>query len=130
MAIKSILKPENSIIAGLAVVGLVYAIYQLDVGPVSSVALTDPGHPVTVNSVKKAAWTSLALVAGTSLIAKDANVAILGSFTVIAMQSHYRHANLMNPQTGKMEAPAAGAYQPAQNVVPITQQGQVVGASG
>lgn len=108
----SIFKPENSIIAGLATVGLVYGIYQLDVGDVTSVQLSQPYNISASTGIKKAGWTSLALIAGVSLIAKDPNIAILGCATVIAMQAHYRHANVSTP-TGQVVPPPSSSYMPA-----------------
>ncbi len=117
--IKSILSPEGSIIAGMATVGLVYAVYQLDAGSVSQVAASDPGHPANTGSIKKAGYTAFIMVAGVSLLARDPNIAILGMASVIAMDLHYKHAHMANPDTGQLVVPgpsqygAAGAYQAA-----------------
>lgn len=113
MTIKSILKPENSVVAGLATVGLVAGVYQLDVGPVSQVHASDAGHGANTAGIKKAGYTSLVLVAGITLLARDPNIAILGGAAIIAFHSHYRHANLVNPQTNQVEGPGPAAYQPA-----------------
>jgi hypothetical protein len=111
VAIKSILTPENSIVAGLATVGLVAGVYALDVGPVSSVHLSDANTPPVTSSIKKAGYTSLIMVAGISLLARDPNIVILGGAAIIAFHSHYRHANMSNPGTGQMEpSPGASAY--------------------
>jgi hypothetical protein len=113
----SVLKPENSMIAGLAVVGLVIANYNLHNGPVSSVALSPSeaggsGNLTTTN--KKAGWTSIVMVAGVSLLAKDANVFILGMAAVIAMHSSYLHSLAVSPAVNEIVSgpAAAGAYVP------------------
>jgi hypothetical protein len=113
----SVLKPENSMIAGLAVVGLVIANYNLHNGPASSVQMSPSegaGGPLTTSN-KKAGWSSLALVAGISLLAKDANVFILGCASVIAMHSSYIHSIAVSPQTNQVVTGGNGpsAYQPA-----------------
>lgn len=113
MTIKSILKPENSIVAGLATVGLVAGIYQLDAGPVSQVQASDAYHPANTSAIKKAGYTSLVLVAGVTLLARDPNILILGGAAIIAFSAHYRHSNMVNPGTGQVEAPGAAAYQNA-----------------
>jgi hypothetical protein len=123
VAIKSIFKPEDSIVAGLATVALVYAVYQNDLGPASSVQATPANHPTLETSRKKAGYTALIMVAGVSLLARDPNIVILGGAAIIAMELHYRHAIMADPDTGQITAPGPSAYQPAQNVVPISQAG-------
>ena len=125
MTFKSILKPEGSTVAGIATIGAVYGIYQLNLGNVSQAHATDPNHPVLETSRKKAGWTALVLVAALTLITKDANVGILGGGTIIAMELNYRHAILSNPQGGGMVNPAPDtAYEPAENVVAFPLQGE------
>jgi hypothetical protein len=123
MPIHSILKPEGSVVSGLAVAGLVYATYQLDVGPVSSAQASDANHPTLETSRKKAGYTSFALVAIVTLLTRDANVGILGGASIIAMECHYRHAIMADPVTGIMQPPSPANYTPAENAVPYAQQG-------
>jgi hypothetical protein len=127
MEIKSRLKPEGSVTSGIATAGLVYATYQLDIGPVASAQASDANHPTLESSRKKAGYTSFILVSAISLITRDANVGILGFAAIVAMECHYRHAIMADPTTGIIQPPAGTAYQPAQNVVPFAQQGQAVG---
>jgi hypothetical protein len=122
---KSVLKPEGSVVAGIATAGLVYAIYQMDLGPVAQVHASPPNLGFLEPSRKKAAYTSFATVAALTLIAKDANIGILGFVSIIAMEVHYRHAIMSNPDTGTIEPPSPTKYVPAENVVPITGQGDM-----
>lgn len=124
MAFKSILKPENSIIAGVAVMGAVYASYQINVGTTAAAAATPANHPILESSRKKAGYESFVLVAGLGLIAKDANIIILGSATIIAMELTYRHSIMADHETGVMQSPASDAYSSAENVVPMYAQGE------
>lgn len=112
-AFKSYLKPEGSIIAGLAVMGVVYALYQLNIGTSVQVQMTDANHPAIESSRKKAGYQSAIVVAGIGLIAKDANIIILGSASIIAMELSYRHAIMAHPETGQMVPPAESTYAPA-----------------
>lgn len=122
MAFKSYLKPENSIVAGIAVMGLVYGTYQLNVGTMSQAAASDANHPLLESSRKKAGYMSAVVVAGIGLIAKDANIIILGSATIIAMELQMRHAIMAHPQTGVMQPPdSLTTYEPAENVYDINQ---------
>jgi hypothetical protein len=116
MAFKSYLKPEGSIVAGLAVMGSVYAIYQLNLGNTAQVQMTEANHPVAETSRKKAGYQAALLVAGIGLIAKDANIIILGSATIIGMELSYRHAIMAHPETGAMVPPGEPVYEPAGNV--------------
>lgn len=121
---KSVLKPEGSITAGIATAGLVYAIYQMDVGPVSQVQMTDANHPSLETSRKKAGYTSFIAVAALTLIARDTNIGVLGFLSIIAMEAHYRHAIMADAITGIMQPPSPSKYEPAENVVPLPAQGQ------
>ena len=107
--IKSILKPENSLVAGMAVVGLVVANYNLHNGSAAGASASPSWEPNLSTSNKKAGWSSLAMVAGVALLAKDANIFILGMATIIAMHTSYIHAIAVQPDLGKMVSPANGA---------------------
>jgi hypothetical protein len=125
MAWKSILKPENSVVAGVATVGIVYGIYQLNLGNTATVQATDANHPVLEASRKKAGFSALVLVAALTLITRDANVGILGGGTIIAMELTYRHGIMAHPETGKMVNPnPETSYAPAENVIPMYAQGE------
>lgn len=117
MAFKSYLKPENSIIAGLAVMGAVYAMYQLNIGTTVQVQMTDANHPATETARKKAGYQSALLVASVGLIAKDANIIILGGASIIAMELTYRHSIMAHPETGVMQPPGESTYAPAGQAV-------------
>jgi len=112
MGFKSILKPDASVAAAAATIGAVVGIYELNVGSISAAQATDANHPALESSRKKAGYTSLVLVSGLTLITKDANVAILGGATIIAMELSCRHAIMAHPLTGKMVPPDASSYQP------------------
>lgn len=123
--LKSILKPEHSVLSGLAVVASVFAIYQLSVGNVSQAHASTPNHPALDSSRKKAGWESLLLVSGLTLITKDANIGILGAGAIIGMEISYRHA-IMAPENGRrMANPGdAAAYSPAEDAIPMYEQGE------
>ena len=111
----SVLKPENSVIAGLAVVGLVIANYNLHNGSESAVALSPAMDPSLLTTNKKAGWTSIVMVAGVALLAKDSNIFILGMAAVIAMHSSTLHSIATSPSVNQIVSgpQAAGAYVPA-----------------
>lgn len=113
MSIKPLVSAEGSIVLGAATIAAVFAVYQLDVGTVSQVQMTAANHPALETSRKKAGYTSLILVAGLALVARDPNVVILGGAAIIAMEAHYRHAIMADADTGVIVPPGPAAYQPA-----------------
>jgi len=127
MQFKSVLKPEGSVMAGLAVAGSVYALYNLDLGPVASAQASDANHPALESSRKKAGYTAFTFVSAVGLLTKDANILTLGFASIIAMEIHYRHAIMASPATGTIVPPSEDSYAPAQNVVPLVSQGEAVG---
>lgn len=125
MSWKSILKPEGSVIAGVATVGAVYGVYQLQVGSVAQARATDANHPVLESSRRKAGYAAIVLVATLTLITKDANIGILGGGTIIAMELSYRTGIMAEPMSGKLQNPNPNtAYEPAENVVAFPYQGE------
>jgi hypothetical protein len=124
MNIKSILKPEGSVVSGMAVSGGVLAIYAMQLGPVTQAHASDANHPVNESSRKKAAVMSFLFVATLTVLTKDANVGILGWGTQVAADISYRHAIMADPTTGAMVNPGESAYLPAGNSVPLQSQGQ------
>jgi hypothetical protein len=125
---KSILKPENSIFAGIAVAGSIFVIYNMDVGDVSAAHISDANHQALETSRKKAGYTSFLFVSAIGLMAKDLGVLMLGFGAIIAMELHYRTAIMTNPQTNKIQGPGDDAYMSAgtdmSNVYSIPQNTQ------
>lgn len=115
MAFRSILKPEGSVMAAVAVAGTVYAIYNLSLGSMSAVHASDANHPALSSSRKKAGYTAFAFVSGLFLITKDGNVATIGYASIAAMEIAYRHSLMVNPESQMMQTPSPAAYTPAQD---------------
>jgi hypothetical protein len=124
---KSVLKPSDSMVSSIAVAGSVYAIYAMGVGTISSTYATDANHAALESSRKKAGYTSFILVSAVTLMTRDANIGILGYGSIVAMELMYRHAIMVDPSIGRMQSPAETGYAPAENVVPMDQQGYAVG---
>lgn len=124
---KRILKPEGSIASGIATAGLVYAIYSMDMGPVSQVQMTEANHPALESSRKKAGYTAFIAVAALTLLTRDGNVGTLGFISIVAMEVHYRHAIMSDPVSGIMQAVSPDKYIPASEI-PTATQGQPAAA--
>ena len=101
------LKPEISLTVGLATATVVYGVYSQATPTVADIRAV-PQHDDNIESSRKlAAWTAAAVVAGVSLIAKDPTVFVVGGAMVIGMDWWTRHANAVNPMTGRAStAPA------------------------
>jgi hypothetical protein len=105
MAIKSILKPQESVVSGIATGVLVYAIYNQSV-PNTAVMHATPANDINIEAGrKKATWTAAGVLAGVTLLTRDANVFILGGIVLIALDWHTRIANASAPDTGKLVSP-------------------------
>ena len=93
------LDKEKSIIVGLSVASIVYATYSKATPSVADMRVGAPGDGDIESSRKTAAWTSAAIVAGVSLLAKDPNIFVMGGAMIIGLDWITRHANQVDPQT-------------------------------
>jgi hypothetical protein len=104
MALKRLLKPEGSLAAGVATMGVVYAVYSHSLPSQAEMHATSANDDNIEAGRKKAIITSSAVVGAISLIAKDPVIFILGSFTAVGLDFMARHANATSPETGKLVA--------------------------
>lgn len=95
------LKPEVSIGMGLAVGVLVWSIYQHALPSIVDHRVGDPDDENAAAAERLATWTSAGTVAGISLIAKDPTVFVIGGAMTVALSFWHRHANMVNPMTGR-----------------------------
>lgn len=110
----SLLKPEVSLPVALATSAVVYAIYG-NIPDVPDIRVSEPNDADLAGAEKTARWTSAGVVAGISLVARDPNIFIIGGIAVIVMSWWHRHANMLDPVTGKLAgsttvAPEVGSY--------------------
>lgn len=110
-SLKPRLSGENSIITAMAAAGLVFAIYNMKIGPVADVHMTDANDPNIQASVKKAGWGAVGVVSAVFLLAQDLNIAILGGGAIVYEELTYRHALMASPSTGQVTVTPA-SYQP------------------
>ena len=119
---KSVLKPEGSMMAGIATGALVYGIYSMNLGNLAQIHATPSGDGNARASRKKAAIEAVTAVAAISLLAKDVNVFILGGAITVLLDWHARHAVESHPDTGQL-ADNTG-YVPAEQAYPVQEQAQ------
>jgi hypothetical protein len=118
------MKPEVSIGTGLATAVIVWAVHQQATPTAAEMRLSD-SHDADLDSARRqASWIAAGIVAGISLIAKDATVFIIGGSMVVILDWWTRHANEVDPTTGRatshsptpdptMEVTDPTAYAPA-----------------
>jgi hypothetical protein len=107
-------KPETSLTIGLATAAMVVGIYQYSMPGIADVRSAGQNDPTIASTEKSATWIAAAVVSGVSLLAKDPTVFILGGAVTMALAWHYRHANAVNPKTGKASQAMNGAQAVAQ----------------
>lgn len=110
---KSILKPEGTVMGGIATAGAVWAIYSMNIGSVSSAHASDANHGALESSRKKAGYIAFIFVSAMTLLTRDSNIGLLGYGSIVAMEINTRHAIMVNPGNGQMQPPAANPYAPA-----------------
>jgi len=93
------LKPEGSVMAGLAVAGMVYGIHTAFHPSVADIQGIPAGNADVAAGEKKATWMSVGIVSGVSLLAKDPTIFILGSAATVAMAFFTRHATFTETKT-------------------------------
>lgn len=100
------LKPEISLPVALGTGAVVVGIYTLNMPGLTDVKGAPAGNPHVAGSRKVATWESIGLVGVLSLLTKDPVVFLVGGLMVVGMDFAYRHANVQDPQNGKV-MPAA-----------------------
>ncbi|TDC20621.1 hypothetical protein E1265_21360 [Streptomyces sp. 8K308] len=93
-------KPEISIGFGLATATLVYGVYQHALPPITDIRVADQQDHDVEAAERSAAWISAGVVAGVSLLTRDATVFVLGAGMVVLMAWWHRHADQVDPVSG------------------------------
>lgn len=96
------LSVEASIGTGLAVGALVYTIYGRHLPSGADQRVVDQGDVDAEAARKQALWTSAAVVAGISLIARDPTVFIIGGAMTVGLDWATRANVWTNPVTGSV----------------------------
>jgi hypothetical protein len=96
------LRPEVSLPTALATGAIVYVTYDHALPSIADARVGGCNDDHLSRSERQAAWTSAAIVGAISLIAKDSNVFIVGGGMIILLSWWHRHANAVNPDSGKV----------------------------
>lgn len=95
------LKPEFSVMGGLAVGAIVFAVHSQATPTQADIAGLPAGTPDIDDAERKATIVSAGIVAGVSLIAGDPTIFVIGSAMTIAMALWTRHNNYKESVGGK-----------------------------
>lgn len=106
--LKSILKPESAVTTGVLEAIGIYLIYNHTMPSVIDLK-SAPAHDTTAESTRRTAAIESAILLGAVFaITRDFNAFIIGGIALIAVDSKYKHANAVNPQTGKADMSNSG----------------------
>lgn len=95
------LKPEFSVMGGLAVGAIVFAIHSQATPTQADIQALPAGTPDIDAAERKATFLSAGVVAGVSLIAGDPTIFVMGALMTTAMALWTRHSNYMESVGGK-----------------------------
>lgn len=93
-------KPEISIGFGLATATLVYGVFQHALPPITDIRVAEAQDHDVEAAERSAAWISAAVVAGISLLTRDATVFVIGGGMLVALSWWHKHADQVDPVSG------------------------------
>lgn len=96
------LRPEVSLPVGLATAAVVWVVYDHALPSITDTRVGGHDDTHLWQTEKQASLVSIAVVGGISLLAKDPTVFIIGGAMTIALSWWHRHANMVDPSTGKL----------------------------
>ena len=98
------LKPEFSVMGGLAVAALVYGIHANFTPTIADIQGLPAGNKDVDAAERKATWVSAGAVSAVSLQAKDPTILVMGSAMVFGMAFFTRQAAWTDSKTGLINA--------------------------
>lgn len=106
---KSVLKPDSSVMVGLAEAAAVYVIYQAALPNHADIRSADP-HNTDIEAARKgAAWKAAGVLGLVFLLTQDLNSFLIGGLALGGIDYMTKHANGVSPATGKLATPTAPA---------------------
>lgn len=96
---------EASLGIALATGVLVWSIYSHALPSLVDHRVADRDDDAAERAERTATWTAAGTVSMISLIARDPTVFVIGGAMVVALSFWHRHANLVDPMTGRATAP-------------------------
>lgn len=104
--LRSRLRPDSATTVGLLTATGVYLIYNNALPSIADVRSASPHDDDAEKARKHAAIVSSLLVVGVFIIARDFNSFIISGGSLVAIDMMHKHANAVDPQTGKADVGA------------------------
>jgi hypothetical protein len=112
------LKPEASVIGGLAVGALVIGIHQQATPSQADLQTLPAGTPDMDRANKTATWMSVIAVSGISLLARDPGIFLIGATVTIGMKLWSDHSIFTESVMGRYLSPSEAASAGTQSTGP------------
>lgn len=112
------LKPEASIMGGIAVAALVFGIHQQATPTQSDLQSLPQGTPDVDKANRAATWLSVVAVSGISLLARDPGIFLIGSAATIGMKVWGDHSIHTDSIMGRYLSPSEAASAGTQSTGP------------
>lgn len=101
----SILRRESAPVVGLLEAIAVYALYSHALPTLGDVRGVSPDNSDVESARKHAAIESTVLLGVVFAITRDFNAFIIGGVATILVDMSFKHANMVNPATGRAQVP-------------------------
>lgn len=95
------LKPEFSVMGGLAVGAMVFAIHANATPSQADIQALPAGTPDIDRAERNASWLSAGVVSAVSLVARDPNIFVMGAVMTVAMSWWTRNSNWVESVGGR-----------------------------
>lgn len=103
LSLPSVFKtPESSVTVGLAEAGIVYAIYNHALPPLTDIRAATPLDNDVSASRRRAAVMSASLIGLVFLMTKDINSTMIGLAALTGIDLMVKHCNGVHPTTGRL----------------------------
>lgn len=98
----SILKPDQSVLMGVASAGVISAIYAGALPTVANVRASAPQDNDIEGARKAAAWTSFGLLSFLYILTRDRNAFMIGGIALAGIDLIVKTSNGLDPLTGAL----------------------------
>lgn len=102
--LKSILRPDTSVLVGLANGAMIITVYQHALPNAASIRTADPHDGDVEIARRHAAWTSAGILGFVYLLTRDRNAFLMGGLVLAGVDIMVKHANGIDPMTGKLHS--------------------------
>lgn len=102
------LKPNESILGGLALLTVDYATFQVMLPNATDLKQVEPFNRDVESSRKTATIVAMGICAGISLLARDPGLFVIGGGGAVLMSFLFAHADSVSPITGKVATTVRG----------------------